>query len=77
MTNEESTMETDDEASEKPDFKKFIEQALCYIISVAKAMGQLAGKPSGKFWKALLSKAYEVMDKVSFTMWTWGQHILV
>lgn len=42
-----------------------LEEILCYIHTVARCVEENTDKPTGKFWRALLNKAYDVLDKVS------------
>ncbi|KAL4640133.1 HEAT repeat-containing protein 1 [Arapaima gigas] len=44
--------------------QSLLEEILCYINSVARCVEANADKPTAKFWRALLNKAYEVLDKV-------------
>ena len=43
-----------------------LEEILLYIHTVARCVEENADKPTAKFWRALLNKAYDVLDKVSF-----------
>lgn len=43
-----------------------LETVLSYINTVAQSMEKNADKLTGKFWRALLSKAYDMLDKVGF-----------
>ena len=42
-----------------------LEETLRYIHSVARCVEDNSDKPTAKFWRALLNKAYDVLDKVS------------
>ncbi|XP_007565302.1 HEAT repeat-containing protein 1 [Poecilia formosa] len=42
-----------------------LEKILRYIHSVARCVEDNADKPTAKFWRVLLNKAYEVLDKVN------------
>lgn len=43
---------------------RLLEDVLRYIHSVARCVEQNADKPTAKFWRVLLNKAYDVLDKV-------------
>nr|XP_020444378.1 HEAT repeat-containing protein 1 isoform X1 [Monopterus albus]XP_020444379.1 HEAT repeat-containing protein 1 isoform X1 [Monopterus albus] len=45
--------------------QKLLEEILCYLHSVARCVEENADKPTTKFWRVLLSKAYDVLDKVN------------
>ncbi|XP_023805335.1 HEAT repeat-containing protein 1 [Oryzias latipes] len=45
--------------------QQLLEQNLCYIHSVARCVEDNADKHTAKFWRVLLNKAYEVLDKVN------------
>lgn len=45
---------------------RLLEEILHYIHHVARRMEENANKPTAKFWRVLLNKAYDVLDKVSF-----------
>ncbi|XP_074520190.1 HEAT repeat-containing protein 1 [Halichoeres trimaculatus] len=45
--------------------QRLLEEILRYIHSVARCMEQNADKPTAKFWRVLLNKSYEVLDKVN------------
>lgn len=45
--------------------QKLLEEVLCYINVVASSVEENADKPTAKFWRALLSKSYEMLDKVN------------
>lgn len=42
-----------------------LEEVLCYINLVARSVEANADKPTAKFWRALLNKTYELLDKVN------------
>lgn len=41
-----------------------LEENLRYIHAVALCVEENADKPTAKFWRALLTKSYDVLDKV-------------
>ncbi|XP_017294030.1 HEAT repeat-containing protein 1 isoform X2 [Kryptolebias marmoratus] len=45
--------------------QRLLEDVLRYIQSVARCVEENADKPTAKFWRVLLNKAYEVLDKVN------------
>uniref|UniRef100_A0A6Q2YUR3 HEAT repeat-containing protein 1 n=1 Tax=Esox lucius TaxID=8010 RepID=A0A6Q2YUR3_ESOLU len=45
--------------------QSLLEEILRYIHNVARCVEENADKPTAKFWRALLSKAYDVLDKVN------------
>ncbi|XP_063039615.1 HEAT repeat-containing protein 1 [Engraulis encrasicolus] len=45
--------------------QSLLEEILCYIHSVAHCVEANCNSPTAKFWRALLNKAYEVLDKVN------------
>ncbi|KAJ8404760.1 hypothetical protein AAFF_G00331470 [Aldrovandia affinis] len=45
--------------------QSLLEEILSYINSVARCVEDNADKPTAKFWRALLNKSYEVLDKVN------------
>ncbi|CAJ1081349.1 HEAT repeat-containing protein 1 isoform X2 [Xyrichtys novacula] len=45
--------------------QKLLEEVLRYIHSVAHCVEENADKPTAKFWRVLLNKAYDVLDKVN------------
>ncbi|XP_028625749.1 HEAT repeat-containing protein 1 [Grammomys surdaster] len=45
--------------------QSLLETVLSYINTVAQSMEKNADKLTGKFWRALLSKAYDMLDKVN------------
>lgn len=47
-------------------FQQLIKECLSYVTMVAKVFGSHSNVASGKFWKALLGKVYEILDKVSY-----------
>jgi len=46
--------------------QRLLETVLGYINAVAQSMEKNADKLTVKFWRALLSKAYDMLDKVGF-----------
>ncbi|KAJ7342282.1 hypothetical protein JRQ81_010011 [Phrynocephalus forsythii] len=48
--------------------QKLLEDVLCYINAVAQSVETNADTPTAKFWRALLNKAYDVLDKVNALM---------
>lgn len=48
---------------------RLLETVLGYIHAVARSMEKNADKLTGKFWRALLSKAYDLLDKVGFVFY--------
>ncbi|XP_044034092.1 HEAT repeat-containing protein 1 isoform X1 [Siniperca chuatsi] len=42
-----------------------LEEILRYVHSVARCVEENADKPTAKFWRVLLNKAYDVLDKVN------------
>lgn len=56
----------DDRASSAmvPHYQLLLEENLRYINHIAKLTGQNSDQPSGKFWRIVLTKAYEILDKV-------------
>lgn len=52
---------------------RLLEKILRYIHSVARCVEDNADQPTAKFWRVLLNKAYEVLDKVSITIKTFPQ----
>lgn len=44
---------------------RILEETLCYIHNVARCVEDNSDKPTAKFWRALLNKVYDVLDKVS------------
>uniref|UniRef100_A0A671PYZ6 HEAT repeat-containing protein 1 n=1 Tax=Sinocyclocheilus anshuiensis TaxID=1608454 RepID=A0A671PYZ6_9TELE len=42
-----------------------LEEVLRYIHAVARCVEDNADKPTAKFWRALLSKSYDILDKVN------------
>ncbi|XP_078085724.1 HEAT repeat-containing protein 1 isoform X2 [Mustelus asterias] len=55
--------------SEEGQLQKFeqslLEEVLCYINVVAHSVEENAEKPTAKFWRALLNRSYDVLDKVN------------
>lgn len=47
---------------------RMLEEILRYIHSVARCVEENADKPTAKFWRVLLNKAYEVLDRVGLSM---------
>lgn len=45
---------------------RLLETVLGYINAVAQSLEKNAHTVTVKFWRALLSKAYDMLDKVSF-----------
>ncbi|XP_031436234.1 HEAT repeat-containing protein 1 [Clupea harengus] len=45
--------------------QSLLEEILCYIHTVARCVEENCNNPTAKFWRALLNKAYEVLDKVN------------
>lgn len=45
-------------------FFRLLEDLLRYIHSIARSVEENAMKPTAKFWRVLLNKAYDVLDKV-------------
>ncbi|XP_029449670.1 HEAT repeat-containing protein 1 [Rhinatrema bivittatum] len=45
--------------------QRLLEEVLCYLKTVAGSVENNADKPTVKFWKALLNKSYELLDKVN------------
>ncbi|XP_013878794.1 HEAT repeat-containing protein 1 [Austrofundulus limnaeus] len=45
--------------------QRLLEDILRYIQSVARCVEENADKPTAKFWRVLLNKSYEVLDKVN------------
>ena len=45
-----------------------LEEILCYIHTVARCVEENCNNPTAKFWRALLNKAYEVLDKVRISL---------
>uniref|UniRef100_A0A4W3IQ99 HEAT repeat-containing protein 1 n=1 Tax=Callorhinchus milii TaxID=7868 RepID=A0A4W3IQ99_CALMI len=42
-----------------------LEEILCYINVVARCVEENAEKPTAKFWRSLLNRSYDVLDKVN------------
>ncbi|XP_061480551.1 HEAT repeat-containing protein 1 isoform X2 [Rhineura floridana] len=54
---------------ELKDFEqRVLEAVLCYINAVAQSVEKNADAPTAKFWRALLNKSYDVLDKVNALM---------
>ncbi|XP_030412821.1 HEAT repeat-containing protein 1 isoform X4 [Gopherus evgoodei] len=45
--------------------QRLLEEVLCYINVVAHSVEENADKPTAKFWRALLNKSYDMLDKVN------------
>ncbi|XP_041671630.1 HEAT repeat-containing protein 1 isoform X1 [Cheilinus undulatus] len=45
--------------------QRLLEEILRYIHSVARCVEENADKPTAKFWRVLLNKTYDVLDKVN------------
>nr|XP_014340340.1 PREDICTED: HEAT repeat-containing protein 1 [Latimeria chalumnae] len=45
--------------------QRLLEEVLCYINVVARSVEVNADQPTAKFWRALLNKSYDVLDKVN------------
>ncbi|XP_069625106.1 HEAT repeat-containing protein 1 [Ranitomeya imitator] len=45
--------------------QRILEEVLCYIKLVAGSVEANADKPTARFWRALLNKSYELLDKVN------------
>ncbi|XP_029986214.1 HEAT repeat-containing protein 1 [Sphaeramia orbicularis] len=45
--------------------QRLLEEILRYIHSVARCVEENADKPTAKFWRVLLNKAYEVLDQMN------------
>ncbi|XP_038616880.1 HEAT repeat-containing protein 1 [Tachyglossus aculeatus] len=45
--------------------QRFLEEVLCYINTVVRSVENNQDKLTAKFWRALLSKAYDLLDKVN------------
>ncbi|XP_040285553.1 HEAT repeat-containing protein 1 [Bufo bufo] len=45
--------------------QRILEEILCYIKLVAGSVEANADKPTAKFWRALLNKSYELLDKIN------------
>ncbi|XP_076155665.1 HEAT repeat-containing protein 1 [Alosa pseudoharengus] len=45
--------------------QSLLEEILCYIHTVARCVEDNCNNPTAKFWRALLNKSYEVLDKVN------------
>ncbi|XP_067901387.1 HEAT repeat-containing protein 1 [Heterodontus francisci] len=59
----------DCDTSEEKNLQKLeqslLEEILCYINVVAHSVEENAEKPTAKFWRALLNRSYDVLDKVN------------
>lgn len=56
---------------------RLLETVLGYINVVAQTMEKNADKLTVKFWRALLSKAYDMLDKVVFHFSPWLSCLLL
>uniref|UniRef100_A0A4W3IM76 HEAT repeat-containing protein 1 n=1 Tax=Callorhinchus milii TaxID=7868 RepID=A0A4W3IM76_CALMI len=45
--------------------QSLLEEILCYINVVARCVEENAEKPTAKFWRSLLNRSYDVLDKVN------------
>ncbi|KAK5875369.1 hypothetical protein CesoFtcFv8_027852 [Champsocephalus esox] len=54
-----------EDASLQPLQQKLLEEILRYINSVARCVEKNADKPTCNFWRVLLNKAYDLLDKVN------------
>ncbi|XP_074846218.1 HEAT repeat-containing protein 1 isoform X2 [Carettochelys insculpta] len=45
--------------------QRLLEEVICYIKVVAHSAEENADKPTAKFWRALLNKSYDMLDKVN------------
>ncbi|XP_015678298.1 HEAT repeat-containing protein 1 [Protobothrops mucrosquamatus] len=45
--------------------QKLLEKVLCYINTVAQSIEKNANSLTAKFWKVLLNKSYELLDKIN------------
>uniref|UniRef100_A0A670I6A9 HEAT repeat-containing protein 1 n=1 Tax=Podarcis muralis TaxID=64176 RepID=A0A670I6A9_PODMU len=48
--------------------QRLLEEVLCYINAVAQSVEKNADTQTAKFWRALLNKSYDVLDKVNALM---------
>ncbi|XP_035467973.1 HEAT repeat-containing protein 1 [Scophthalmus maximus] len=55
----------DDDESLQRLQQRLLEENLRYIHSVARCVEENADKPTAKFWRVLLNKSYDVLDKVN------------
>uniref|UniRef100_A0A3Q1EQT7 HEAT repeat-containing protein 1 n=1 Tax=Acanthochromis polyacanthus TaxID=80966 RepID=A0A3Q1EQT7_9TELE len=55
----------DVDATLQPLQQKLLEEILRYIHSVARCVEENSDKPTAKFWRVLLNKTYDVLDKVN------------
>uniref|UniRef100_A0A670XSS2 HEAT repeat-containing protein 1 n=1 Tax=Pseudonaja textilis TaxID=8673 RepID=A0A670XSS2_PSETE len=46
-------------------FSRLLEKILCYINAVAQSIEKNANTLTAKFWKVLLNKSYELLDKIN------------
>ncbi|XP_069464033.1 HEAT repeat-containing protein 1 isoform X2 [Ambystoma mexicanum] len=45
--------------------QRLLEDVLCYINVVANSVEKTSDQPTAKFWRALLNKSYDLLDKVN------------
>ncbi|CAL9686707.1 unnamed protein product [Knipowitschia caucasica] len=55
---------SEEEEQEEAQQQRLLEQTLLYIQSVAQNLELNSDKPTSKFWRILLNKSYELLDKV-------------
>ncbi|XP_051867261.1 HEAT repeat-containing protein 1 isoform X2 [Pristis pectinata] len=55
---------SEDETLQKLE-QSLLEEILCYINVVAHSVEENAEKPTAKFWRTLLNRSYDVLDKVN------------
>ncbi|XP_072906670.1 HEAT repeat-containing protein 1 [Hemitrygon akajei] len=55
---------SEEEALQKLE-QSLLEEILCYINVVAHSVEENAEKPTAKFWRTLLNRSYDVLDKVN------------
>ena len=55
------------ETDQVDEFSAFVRECLCYLTAVTRNQGAVSGlDPSVvKFWKSMLHKVYDILDKVS------------
>ncbi|XP_007435093.1 HEAT repeat-containing protein 1 isoform X1 [Python bivittatus] len=58
-------IECEDSEELKEFEQKLLEKVLCYINAVAQSIEKNANTLTAKFWKALLNKSYELLDKIN------------
>jgi len=54
----------DEQVDLTADFNGLLEVGLKYISLIAKSADRHSQSPASKFWRALLHKGYEILDKV-------------